>query len=212
MGHHQERRLEIGPEVEQVILQIDPREGVERGERLIEQQHFGPRDQGARERHALSLAARQFPRPDIRFIREPDPPDLRGHARRPLLFRTAGETEGNIIGDGEPRQQPRLLEDDADFLVGGGDLVAVEYDPAEGRAIETRDHAQHRRFAATGTADDGNDLTRPDAHAHTRERAHTIGIGLADILKGQHSGALVAAVRTEGIFPAQKRRRDPSDQ
>ena len=41
--HHDEGRLEIGPQVEQMILQVDAREGAERGERLVEEKHLRPR-------------------------------------------------------------------------------------------------------------------------------------------------------------------------
>ena len=57
MGDDDQRRLAVGPEVEQVVLQVDAGEGVERGERLVEQQHLRPRHQRAGERDPLRLPA-----------------------------------------------------------------------------------------------------------------------------------------------------------
>ena len=51
-----------------MVLQIAPREGIESGERLVEQQHFGLRHQRARNRHPLRLPAGEFARPGARLV------------------------------------------------------------------------------------------------------------------------------------------------
>ncbi len=85
-----------------MVLQIAPREGVERGERLIQQQHFGLRHQRPRDRYPLRLSARQFARPGVGLVGEPDP------AKRPSDFRAADvgwkirQAEADIVGDAEP--------------------------------------------------------------------------------------------------------------
>ena len=56
-----------------MILQIAPGERIERGERLVEQQHFRLRHQRARDRHALRLPAGQFARPGIGLVGKADP-------------------------------------------------------------------------------------------------------------------------------------------
>ena len=56
-----------------MILQIAPCERVERGERLVQQQHFRLRHQRARDRHPLRLPAGQFARPGICLVGETDP-------------------------------------------------------------------------------------------------------------------------------------------
>ena len=78
--HQHQRRPRIGPEVEQMVLQVAPGEGIERGERLVQQQHFRLRHQRAGDRHPLRLAAGQFARPGIGLVGKPDP---RQCARRP---------------------------------------------------------------------------------------------------------------------------------
>ena len=56
-----------------MILQIPPRKRIERGERLVQQQHFRLRHQRTRNRHPLRLAAGQFARPGIGLVGEADP-------------------------------------------------------------------------------------------------------------------------------------------
>ena len=56
-----------------MVLQVAPREGVERGERLVEQQHFRLRHQRARDRDALRLPAGEFARPGVGLVGEADP-------------------------------------------------------------------------------------------------------------------------------------------
>ena len=53
---------------------------VERAERLVEQQHRGPVDERARERHALLLAARELARLALGLARQADALELLGHA------------------------------------------------------------------------------------------------------------------------------------
>ncbi len=72
VGDDDQRRPEIGPQLEQMVLQIDAREGIERGERLVEQQHLGPRHQRARDRDALRLAAGELARPAPRLLGQAD--------------------------------------------------------------------------------------------------------------------------------------------
>jgi hypothetical protein len=78
------------PEVEQMILQVAPGEGVERGERLVQQQHFRLRHQRARNRDPLRLPAGQFARPGIGLVGKADP---RQRARDLLAPRAAGRSD-----------------------------------------------------------------------------------------------------------------------
>jgi len=109
-----------------MVLQIPPRKRIERGERLVEQQHFRLRHQRAGDRHPLGLAAGQFARLGSGLVGEADPRQrgrdlVAAHAGRQI-----GEAEPDIVGHTEPRQQPRLLEDDADFRVRRRDDEVIE--------------------------------------------------------------------------------------
>ena len=56
--HHDKRRFEIGPQSKQMLLQVGAGKGIERGERLVEQQHLRITRQRPGNRHPLALAAR----------------------------------------------------------------------------------------------------------------------------------------------------------
>ena len=98
-----------------MVLQVAPGEGVERGERLVEQQHFRLRHQRARDRHPLRLPAGELARPGIGLVGKADPRERARHLLAPDIGRQIGQAEADIVGDAEPGQQPRLLEDDADL-------------------------------------------------------------------------------------------------
>ena len=65
MGDVAERDPEDALEILQLGLHVAAQLEVERAERLVEQQHLGPVDDGARERDALLLAARELARPRL---------------------------------------------------------------------------------------------------------------------------------------------------
>src|SRR5260370_5982936 len=60
--HHDQRRLKIGPELEEMILQVGAGEGIERGERLVEKENLGPRAPSARDGNPLCAPPRHRPR------------------------------------------------------------------------------------------------------------------------------------------------------
>src|SRR5262249_34373053 len=106
---------------------------------------------------------------------------LAAFAPRPAL-----DAEADIVGDRKPRQQPWLLEDDADLLVRLGHRAAVEHHLPLGRRIEARDGAQQRGLAAARAADHRDDLAGLHLERDAVERPHAIGIGFADALKTEH--------------------------
>ena len=155
----------VGPQIEQVVLQVGAGERVERRERLVEQQHLRPRHQRARDGDALRLSAGEFARPHRRLLGQADALERARDALAAFGLRPILQSEADIVGDREPRQQPRLLEDDADLLVRRGDGHAVEHDAALARRVEARHRAQQRGLAAARAADDGDDLARRDLEA-----------------------------------------------
>ena len=73
-------RAGVGPQIEEMILQIGAGEGIERRERLVEQEHFGLRHKSAGDRDALRLPAGQFARPRLRLVRQTDAKQCAGHS------------------------------------------------------------------------------------------------------------------------------------
>ena len=72
MRHEDQGWPGIGPQIEQMALQIRSGEGIERRERLVEQQHVRSRHQRPRDGDALRLAARQVARPRRGLLSEAD--------------------------------------------------------------------------------------------------------------------------------------------
>ena len=135
--------FESAHSVEQMILQVGAGERVERGERLVQQQHLRPRHQRARNGDALRLPAGQFARPYLRLVGQADARERSARrARSRSAFGQSFEAEADIVGDLQPRQQARLLEDDADLLVRRRDPLAVEHDAALASACRGREIAR----------------------------------------------------------------------
>ena len=131
------------------ILQHDPkllaREGIERAERLVEQQQFRLMDQRAAERRALLHAAGQLPGV---MIGEAVEPDDREQFARLLPIKTTLATEtgwhaarrsqaaGERCRGRAPRQHDRILERHADDAERRRDFAVRDDDAAAGREVE----------------------------------------------------------------------------
>jgi hypothetical protein len=72
VGDQHQRRLERAPQIEHVLMQARAREGIERGEGLVQQQDLRPWRERTRNRHALCLTAGKLARPALRVIGKPD--------------------------------------------------------------------------------------------------------------------------------------------
>src|SRR5690606_37020117 len=98
--------LEIGQHLVLAVL-------VERGERLVEQEHFGVGEERPPDRHALPFAARERTRPPRQQMLDAEQADdfLEGHARPPAGEPAAVE---QVLSHAEMREQPALLKHDAD--------------------------------------------------------------------------------------------------
>ena len=88
---------------------------VERGERLVEQQHLGLDHQRARQRHALLLAAGQLPRLAVLEAGKLHHRQHVGDALPDLVLADAARLQaiGDVVGDIHMREQRVILEHDA---------------------------------------------------------------------------------------------------
>ena len=155
---------ELPIELEEELVDLAPGLGVEVPGRLVGQQEPGPKQQGARQRHPLLLAARKLARP----VREPvGQADARQHRRRPLgaepprLPQDEPRHHG-VLERGELRQQVVELEDEADLPVAElrqprgvhrRHVDAVEGDRAGRRGVERPQDLEQRRLADPRGAD-----------------------------------------------------------
>jgi hypothetical protein len=160
---------------------------VEGAEGLVEEEHRRPVDQRARQGDALPLAARELtgsPVADAGQMHEverlvgPAPRLGRGDPRH-------AQAEHDVLPHGHVREERVVLEDGVDRPVEGRHAVdgpAAEQDLARGRLLEARDGAQRRRLAATGGAEQGEELALAHRQGDVVDRAHHLAAAVDELL------------------------------
>ena len=116
------------PDVEQQLLNGLAREGVERGHRLVHQQHRRIAGQRAGDAHALLHAARQLIDHVLVEVLQADEREIAHGDLMPLRLRHALQlqAEFGVVDHVEPRQQRVLLEHDAAIRARSRDRFAAE--------------------------------------------------------------------------------------
>ena len=181
--------------------------GVERGERLVEQDDLGIGGQGAGERHALLLAARELVGIAPVQSRQSDHLEQLEDPLAPVG--AAPQPEGDVATDGEVREQRALLGHIADATVLARDehvaavvdQVLAELDLAAIEALEAGDDAQQRRLAAARRAQNAGETAGLDGQVHAVEDLE-VSERLAHASDGEllHR-PIVAAGSTSGAVP-----------
>jgi len=160
---------------------------VERGHRLVEQQHARALDQRARQRHPLALAAGKLVDAPLAIALQAH---QRQHLRDPLgelsfACLLLAQTEGDVSLHAEVGKQRIALEHHVDRPAvrrHGDDVLAVEQDAAFARRLETGEHAQERGFAAAGGAEQREEFALLDVEREGFDRHH-LAEALADRLE-----------------------------
>jgi hypothetical protein len=182
--------------------------GVQRPEGLVQQQHLGLDREGAREGHALALAARE-----LRGIAVPQRVELHqaqqvvdalfdDTVRRAHRARLHAQAEGDVLEHGHVPEQRVVLEDEADAAVAGvdgGRVLAVEEHLAGVGLLQPRDDAQQAGLARTRGAQQGDELAGRKLHAH-----------VAQGLEGAEALVDVAGLDAHVVSGAVSLRRDSS--
>ena len=152
----------------QFALQHDAGLRVDRGERLVEQQHGRIDRQRAGERDALAHAARQLMRIVIGEFAEVERVEQRPGALLPLGqgHSLDLDAELHVLGDGAPRQQQVLLQHEGDVRVRSFDALTVDERFAFARRIEPRADVEQRGLAAAARPDQRDDLAVAHGQAH----------------------------------------------
>jgi hypothetical protein len=147
------------------LAQLQPHLGVQRGQRLVEQQHPGLDGQRPGQRDALLLAAGQLVRvlpglgsqPDhIQQVAGPLAPAGPADLAHP-------EPEGHVVQRGHVREQAVALEHHAHVPLGGrhrGDVLAVDQDRPGIGGLEAGHDAQGGGLAAAGRSEQRDELAR----------------------------------------------------
>src|SRR5262245_31210 len=174
MGDHNDGLAGCLPQAQQFVLHHLARKGVERAERLIEQEDLRIVGKRAGDRHALFHAARQLARKTVLKALQPDRADkpLDGLVA-PLARRSAHlEAVADILRDRQPRKQRILLEDDAAIDTWTGHRLAIDLDDPAVRTDKAAENVEERALAAAGRSDNGDELTFRNVDVHVGESCH----------------------------------------
>ena len=187
-------------------MQARAGEGVERRERLVEEQHLRVGHEGAGDGDALLLAAGEIARPARARARRGRPCRARAPTRARRSARAGPArpkpTLSATVSQGSSRGSWKTMP-----TAGCGSAIASpsrRIAPALARS-RPGDEAQQRGLAAARAADERHDLALLDGEGDVGERARAVRIGLGEVLEGQHLRAVSRAVscqRTSGRVAA----------
>lgn len=173
------------PQLLELLLQHPSGEGVQRTERLVEQQSRRGVDQGAGQGGALGHTTGDLRRIRVREVRQADEiEDLVDP--RPGGFQNASRLrpDRNVFPDRAPGQQRGVLKDEGAARIGTLHSLAVDVDLAEQRGVEPGEQPDEGRFAGTAGADQGDELAwlRRDRHIVEDEQILPVTAeGLGDV-------------------------------
>ena len=114
--HEDRRHVDLLVQAAQPVAQLGAHAGVERSERLVEQEDARLRRERAGERHALPLAAGELGRIAVGEARELDELEQLVDALANLLLRPLAdlEREADVVAHGHVLERCVVLEDEAD--------------------------------------------------------------------------------------------------
>jgi hypothetical protein len=144
MRHHHRGEPLLLPDPLDQVLHLDPRQGIERPERFVQQQQARMADQCARECNPLLLTAGKDRRPGVLTASEAD---LAQCPRSLLTSRMAigrvAKADRDVGRDTLPRQQPWFLKHQPNH-VAPATCLAIHGDAAVAGFIEPGDQTQQR--------------------------------------------------------------------
>jgi len=156
--------LERGQMAAELRAHLQPGAGVQRRERLVQEQQPGVRGEGAGDGHALRLAAGEPPGPGARVSGQAHAVQPLGGLRASLGLAgaPAARPEGHVVEGGQMREEQIVLEDDTDRARLGrrtAQIGAVQPQMAGGERGEAREGAQRGGLAGAVRTQQGDDLT-----------------------------------------------------
>ena len=186
---------------------------IEAREGLVHQQHARPRRNGASQRHALLLSARKNMRVLACVVTEPDPFERGKGFRLGLAPGERFQAEGDIVEDGEVREQREVLEHEPDATllgrheaVGPRHLLIVDQHAASGGPFHAGGDAKERGLAAARRPEQADDLARRDVEADMIER-EPLAEAARDVLEGEPRGEGDGGLAARGLAGALALRR-----
>ena len=185
VGHHHDRALGAGDDLQQLVLQVRAGQRVEGAEGLVHQQHLGLHRQRPGDADALLHAARDLVRPLGGGVAHVDELERGQRARLQLLLRIGLcehplDRDVDVLEAREPGQQRVVLEHDAALGARRSDLAVVAQEDAARRQRQAGDEVQERRLAAARVADQRHELALGDGEVDLAQRVK------ATLLRREH--------------------------
>ncbi len=179
----------VQPQAQEILVELEAGDLVERREGLVEEEETWPGDERAGNRDAHLHAAGELARIGAGKAVEPDRGDRLGDARRGGAAGGPGEAQRQIdvVGDGCPRHQRRLLEDETyGPRAGRAATRGTVGDPARAAARlgKAGDDAKQRALAATRGAEQADEGAAFDGKIDAVERDDAVAEGLTDAVEG----------------------------
>ena len=159
----EERDADLVVDAVQLDLHVLPQLQVERGERLVEEQHLRLQDERAGDGDALLLAAGNLRGLLPLLPLHLDEAEHAAHALLDFVLRAAlqPQAEGDVVPERQVREERVVLEDRVHAALvrrHGGHVLAVEENAARVRPFEAGQHAQERRLAAPARPEEREEL------------------------------------------------------
>ena len=181
MRHQQHARPVLGDQFTDEIMHADPRQRVERGEGLVQQQQLWFLHQGPRQRDALGLSAREIARPVVKTLAETDFGKRRSS---PRVRVRSGEPQRNIAPKRIPWKQARFLKHHR--------RPPRCYDASAFDRVETGECPEQRGLAAAAFTEQGDEFAALDPQIEIADD-DAISIGATEI--AHHHGRRIARRR-----------------
>ena len=187
------RDVDLVVQAAQPLAQLGADLGVERAERLVEQQHPRLDRERAGERHALALAAGELGRVALGEAGEPDDPQQLVDARLDLVLGLLADrqAEADVVAHRHVLERRVVLEDEADLALlrrDVGDVLAADHDVAGVGVLEAADDPQQRRLARAARPEQRGQRAVRDLQRHVVEGGE-VAEPLRHAVDGDHSAS-----------------------
>ena len=192
VGDEHHGRAQRPPQRQQILVELEARDLVERGERLVHQQNLRLGDQRARDRDAHAHAARQFARIGVAEFCQADAGKRGRNARRRRLRAAAPaslQRQRDIVGHASPTASASAPGRRSRCGRARGPRLRPRPSTAPcGRRAQAGDQPQRRRFAAARRAEQRQEFAGADVEIELGQRHGAVRKGLADAAQRDERG------------------------